>query len=292
PLGNDIGAEIIGLDLRKPLSAAVFEEVEAALFKYAVIAIRKQDIDTTQLSDFGRRFGPLQISGRRHSKNKDSEKRIQPDSLEVNYISNVKVDGKNLGSDDAGRYWHSDLCYETRTSKATILHAIEVPVKDGVVYGATQFTDVAAAYDALPGDVKIRLAGLMAANSFRLMWNRKARQFGNRPLLSEEELSKFPPDAIHPVVRSHPVTKRKCLYVCEGYTDHILDMPEQESRDLLEFLFVHVIKDEFRYQHEWQQGDVLIWDNCAVQHKATFDYAPPLRRLMQRCTVQEIAGTH
>ncbi|MBT5810468.1 MAG: hypothetical protein HOI19_08830, partial [Rhodospirillaceae bacterium] len=92
--------------------------------------------------------------------------------------------------------------------------------------------------------------------------------------------------AIHPVVRTHPKTGRKCLYICDGYTNAILDLPKAESDELLAFLFEHIIRSDFNYQHQWRVGDVLMWDNCAVQHKAAFDYAPPLRRLMQRCTIE------
>lgn len=285
-LGHNIGAEILGLDLREPMSDELITEIENTLYQHAVIVIRKQTLDTGQLSAFGQRFGPLQPSGRRKVQNKDADNRVQPETPNINFISNVKKNGKNMGSSDAGVYWHSDLCYEEIPSKATMLHALEIPEKDGVVYGATQFTSVAAAHDDLPQDKKDRLEGLMAINSFRYMWNKKAEEFGRRPALSKEELSKLTPDVSHPVVRTHPVTNRKCLYVCEGYTCAIADMPEQESSALLDELFAHIINPEFRYKHEWRVGDLLIWDNCTVQHIATFDYEAPLRRLMQRCTVQ------
>ncbi len=285
-LGNDIGAEILGLDLRETLSEALVSEIEATLYKYAVIVIRDQTIDTNQLAAFGKRFGPLQPSGRRKVQNEDADNRVQPETPNINFISNIKKNGKNMGSSDAGVYWHSDLCYDEIPSKATMLHALEIPEKDGVVYGATRFTNVAAAFDALPNDMKSRLAGLRAVNSFRYMWNKKAHEFGRRTALNQEELDKLTPDVTHPVVRTHPATNRKCLYVCEGYTSRIADIAEQESDSLLEELFAHVIKPEFHYKHEWRVGDLLIWDNCTVQHIATFDYEPPLRRLMQRCTVQ------
>jgi taurine dioxygenase len=91
---------------------------------------------------------------------------------------------------------------------------------------------------------------------------------------------------VHPVVRTHPATGRKCLYVCEGYTHRILDLPEDESRALLDDLFAHIIKPAFVYRHKWRAGDLLMWDNAAVQHKVSFDYAPPLRRRLERCTVE------
>ena len=285
PLGEKVGAEIVGVDLRRPVSDAAFAEIEDTFYRYSVVVIRNQKLTTKELVDFSRRFGTLQINVRSKTQTKDADTRIMPDEQEAIYISNVKKDGKFMGSTDAGRYWHSDLCYEQTPSKMTLLHALEIPEKDGVVYGATKFADVAAAYDALSETMKNRLESLDAANSFRHMWQRKADDFGTRVKLGDEELAKLPEDAIHPVVRVHPVTGRKCLYVCDGYTNRVLGMPDDESAQLLSELYAHMVKRKFRYQHEWSHNDLLMWDNCAVQHKANFDYDSSLRRLMQRCTV-------
>lgn len=284
-MGDGIGAEIVGADIRDRLTDCVFRDIESAFHQYSVVVIRNQVLTTRELVDFSRRFGTLQVNVRSKTKTKDYDTRIMPDELEAIYISNVKKDGKYMGSTDAGRYWHSDLCYEQVPSKMTLLHALEIPEKDGVVYGATQFADVRAAYDALSDEMKARLDGLQAANSFRHMWQRKAEDFGTRVKLGAEELDKLPEDAIHPIVRVHPVTGRKCLYVCDGYTDRVIGLLKDESDALLAELFAHIVKRDFRYTHEWQQDDLLMWDNCAVQHKANFDYGPELRRLMQRCTV-------
>ena len=284
-LGDGIGAEVIGADVKGGLTEEAFLEIQDAVHSYSVVVLRNQVLTTKELVEFSRRFGTLQVNVRSKTKTKDFDTRIMPDELEAIYISNVKKDGKFMGSTDAGRYWHSDLCYEQIPSKMTLLHAIEIPEKDGVVYGATQFADVRAAYDALSDGMKTRLDGLDAANSFRHMWQRKADDFGTRVKLGAEELEKLPEDAIHPVVRVHPETGRKCLYICDGYTNRIVGVPDDESEDLLTELFAHIVKKDFRYTHQWQQDDLLIWDNCAVQHKAKFDYGPELRRLMQRCTV-------
>lgn len=273
-----IGAEILGLDLSRPISDAAFAEVERAFNQYSVVVIRDQDLSPPQLVAFSRRFGRPQVNVRAEVN--------KADSPEITLISNVMENGKPVGSHDAGRYWHSDLCYLDVPSKITLLHAVEVPERDGTVYGDTQFAGVAAAYDALADAQKLRLARLKGANGYRYMWNKKAREFGVRPVLSETELEKYPPDAIHPVVRTHPVTGRKCLYVCDGYTRAILGIPAEESRQLLEELLAHIVRPEFVYRHRWRLGDLLMWDNCAVQHKATNDYALPLRRLMQRCTIE------
>jgi len=276
--GGPIGAEITGIDLAVKNDPWVCADIAEALDRYAVVVIRDQTLTPRQLADFSRHFGTPQVNVRAEVNHDDTP--------EVGWISNVTRDGKPLGSHDAGRYWHSDLCYLEKPSKITVLHALEVPARDGVTYGDTLFAGVAAAYDALPDEVRRRIADLKAANSYRSMWNRKAREFGVRKLLSEAELAQYPPDAVHPVVRTHPSTGRKCLYVCDGYTCRILGIPEDESEDLLRFLFDHATRPDFQYRHKWRVGDVLMWDNCAVQHKASFDYAPPMRRVMQRCTIE------
>ncbi len=276
--GDAIGAEITGADLTSSVTEDDFAKIADALNRYAVVVIRDQRLTPAQLAAFARRFGTPQVNVRAEANSGETP--------EVFWVSNVTKDGKPLGSHDAGRYWHSDLCYLEKPSSVTLLNALEVPERDGVVYGDTMFAGAAAAYDALPDAIKQRLEGRRAANGYRYMWNMKAREFGKRPVLSEKELEKYPPDALHPVVRTHPATRRKGLYICEGYTHRILDIPEDESADLLRFLFEHVVKPEFLYRHKWRLGDLLMWDNCAVQHKAVFDYEPPMRRVMQRCTIE------
>ena len=273
-----VGAEIIGLNLSQGIEDATFAEVEDAFNKHSVVVIRDQALTPQQLVEFSTRFGTPQINVRSEVNRSETP--------EVMLISNVMERGKPVGSQDAGRYWHSDLCYLEKPSKVTLLNAIEVPEKEGKVFGDTMFAGVAAAYDALSEAQKQDLAPLMAANSYRYMWNKKVREFGQRPPLTDEELKKYPPDAIHPLIRTHPITGRKCIFVCEGYTHAIVGMSEQEGWDVLEDLFAHIIRTEFRYTHSWRAGDLLMWDNCAVQHKATSDFSLPLRRLMQRCTVE------
>lgn len=272
------GAEFLNVEIASGVAADVFAQIESALDQCAVVVIRNQSLEPAQLAAFARCFGALQVNVR-----DEANSGATP---EVFYVSNVTRDGKPLGSHDAGRYWHSDLCYLERPSHVTLLNALEVPSGDGVTYGDTEFADMSAAYEALPEALKHELTGLRGANGYRFMWNRKAQQFGQRKLLSEQELQKFPQDALHPIVRTHPRTGRKCLYVCDGYTHRIEGVSAQRSATLLPELFAHVAKEQFRYRHRWQVGDLLIWDNCAVQHRATFDYPATLRRVMQRCCVE------
>ena len=274
-----IGAAITGLDLGSDMSEGEFKTVRETVNARAVVVIRDQvALPSERLVTFARLFGTPQVNVRADANNEANP--------EVFWVSNVLENGKPLGSHDAGRYWHSDLCYLEKPSDVTLLHALEVPAKDGVSYGATEFISATAAYDSLSDDLKEKIAGVTARNGYRFMWNRKAHEFGKRPVLSDAELKKFPEDAVHPIVRTHPRTGRKCLYVCDGYTHAIDGWTEDESRETLDALFAHLLDPGFRYRHEWRVGDLLIWDNCAVQHKANFDYPPELRRRMQRCTIE------
>jgi taurine dioxygenase len=179
------------------------------------------------------------------------------------------------------------------------LYALEVPVKDGRVLGDTSFASTTAAYEALPDEVKQRLNGLKNIHSYRYYRNKnieaqreeqaRGGRFVQEHILTEDQL-KSVPDVETPVVRTHPVTQRKGLFINEAHTSHVAGMSAAESQKLLSELYRHIIKPEFIYTHSWRPGDLLMWDNAAVQHKATFDYDLPLRRLMHRTTVRGTAA--
>ena len=278
PSPTGVGAEIFNLDLSRPLSDAVFKQIADAFGRYSVVAFRGQNLSPEQRIAFSRKFGPLQINVRSEFN--------KPGYPEIYTVSNILKDGKPIGSQDAGRYWHTDLIYLEKPTLASLLYAIEVPERDGATLGNTVFASACAAYDDLPETIQKRLDGLRAVNSYNAMFQRKATQFGARPELTTEKAELYPKDAVHPVIRTHPTTGRKCIFVCDGYTTKILGIPEDESNELLQMLFAHVVKPKYIYRHKWQVGDLTMWDNCAVQHLATFDYAPPLRRHMERTTVE------
>jgi taurine dioxygenase len=278
PSPSGTGAEVIGLDLSKPLGDQTFKRISDAFNEYSVLVYRDQKLTPEQQIAFSRKWGPLQVNVRGDFN--------RPGYPEIYIVSNVLVDGKPVGSQDAGRYWHTDLCYLPKPTKCSMLYAHEIPVKDGRVLGDTMFASNVNAYERLPGAVRQRLAGKKAANSYRYMYDRKVSEFGLRPKLTEEEKKKYPEDAIHPVIRTHPETGKKCIFVCEGYTTHILDMSRADSDELLQLLFDTVQQPHNVYRHTWRLGDMLMWDNCAVQHKVNFDYELPLRRRMERCTVE------
>lgn len=278
PSPSGTGAEVSGLDLSKPLGDQTFKRISDAFNEYSVLVYRDQKLTPEQQIAFSRKWGPLQVNVRG-----DFNK---PGYPEIYIVSNVLVDGRPVGSQDAGRYWHTDLCYLPKPTKCSLLYAHEIPVKDGRVLGDTMFASNVNAYERLPRTVRQCLAGKKAANSYRYMYDRKVYEFGLRPKLTEEEKKKYPEDAIHPVIRTHPETGKKCIFVCEGYTTHILDMSRAKSDELLQLLFDMVQQPHNVYRHTWRLGDMLMWDNCAVQHKVNFDYELPLRRRMERCTVE------
>ncbi len=279
PSPTGVGAEVLGLDLEPPLSDKAFSRISAAFDRYSVLSFRDQHLSPEQRIAFSRRFGPLQINVRSEFN--------KPGYPEIYTVSNILKDGKPIGSQDAGRYWHSDLCYLEKPTLASLLYSLEVPQQNGTTYGDTLFASTCASYDDLPAEVKARLEGLRAINSYSAMFQRKASEFGVRPQLTEaKDAEKYPKDAVHPVIRTHPNTGRKCIYVCEGYTTRILDIPEAESDDLLQLLFKQVTNPKYIYRHQWRVGDLTMWDNCAVQHQASFDYSLPLRRHMERTTVE------
>jgi taurine dioxygenase len=291
-IGKHLGAEISGVDLSKPLADDTFAQVAQAFFDNEVAFFRNQQLTPEQQVAFTRRFGVLEQHVRKESRLKGHP--------EILIISNLlDDDGNAIGSQDAGRFWHSDLSYKKEPSMLSALYSLEVPVRDGRVLGDTSFASTTAAYEALPQDTKQRIDGLKNVHSYRFYRSKnieaqkQEQARGGRVIqehvLTEEQL-KSVPDVETPVVRTHPVTKRKGLFVNEAHTSHIVGVSPEESERLLAELYAHVIKPEFVYTHHWQPGDLLMWDNAAVQHKATFDYDLPMRRLMHRTTVRGTAA--
>lgn len=288
PLGQRLGAEIRDVDLARPLDDATFAEVARAFFEHQVVVFRNQELTPAQQIAFTRRFGELEHHVRRES--------CLAGFPEILIVSNVLDErGRAIGTQDAGRFWHSDLSYKREPSLLSALYAIEVPMKDGRARGDTGFASAAAAYEALPQEMRRHLQGLRNVHSYRYYRTKNAQAQrqeaaeGGRVVqehVPTEEQLRSVPDVEMPVVRTHPVTGRKALFVNEAHTSHIVGLPKAEGDALLSELYRHIVRPEFAYTHRWQPGDLLMWDNCAVQHKATFDYALPLRRLMHRTTVR------
>ncbi len=287
-IGKHIGAEISGVDLSTPLDDDTFAQLAKAFFDNEVVFFRNQKITPEQHVAFTRRFGILE-----HHVRKENRLAGHPEILIVSNILDEQQ--KAIGAQDAGRFWHSDLSYKKEPSMLSALYAVEVPVKDGKVLGDTNFASTTAAYDALPDSMKQRLQGLKNVHSYRYYRNKNAQAQkeeqarGARTVQEHtptaEQLASVP-DVETPIVRTHPVTKRKGLFINEAHTSRIVGLGKEESDALLAEICQHIIKPEFQYLHQWQAGDLLMWDNCSAQHKANFDYDLPLRRLMYRTTVR------
>jgi taurine dioxygenase len=238
----------------------------------AVIVIRHQYLTPEHLLRFARRFGPLERSPRTQY--------ALPGYPDILLLSNIlDTDGQPIGNAEAGLTWHTDLSYTATPPRGSLLYAVEVPTTaQGEVLGETWFVSTAAAYEALPPAMHQRLQGLRAIH------RAGAKQYapGSTLAAAVQDL----PDVLHPVIRTHPITGRQAIYVRAGECVGIVGMPEAEALALIAELSDFVTQPRFLYRHQWQVGDVLMWDNCCAQHRAIKDYALPQRRLMYRVTVK------
>jgi taurine dioxygenase len=271
PSGDMIGAEIRDVDLAR-ITDADFGDIETAFNRHSVVVFPEQQLDEPHLIAFARRFGEVErIFLTQYS---------HPRYPEIMYVSNIQENGKDIGHADAGRVWHTDMSYTARPPRTTLLYALEVPVENGVALGNTQFSSAADAHDSLPAEMQRRIAGLRAIHQVA---GRRART-GTGKQDNAQRLQQ--PAVVHPVVRTHPHTGRKCLYVSKGECQGIEGMPETEALALIDELADRTVEPRFRHTHRWRVRDLLMWDNCAVQHLASFDYQwPRHRRLMHRVTV-------
>jgi alpha-ketoglutarate-dependent taurine dioxygenase len=278
PSGKMLGARIEGLDLAKPLAEREVEEIIQAIGRYGVLCFPRQRLSARQHKEFAARFGELEI-------NVASGAYQEPGIPEVMILSNIVKDGKPIGLADAGQDWHTDMSYSKTIAFANVLYALEVPRRNGKVLGATEFSSMHAAYEGLPDDLKARLDGMTVLHDFNKFWDKMRNEKGSkRPPLTEAQKKAKPPVS-HPIFLQHPITGRKVLYANPGYSMRINQLAQKESDEILEFLFEHQLKPEYRYRHEWAEGDVLMWENFGTIHNAVADYGPDEHRLIKRCQV-------
>lgn len=272
PLDAALGAEVVGLDLNRPLSAEDFRRIHRAHLDHHVVVFRNQRITPDQQIAFSRRFGPLQIHVLHQFQLSNHP--------EILIVSNVLKDGKPIGLGDAGHFWHSDLSYKEKPSLGSLLHAIELPPEGG----DTLFANMHAAYEGLSDDLKQRLEGLTAEHTYLARYAELQKRSPWRPNLTPEQIAQVKP-VVQPVVRTHPETGRKALFVSEHFTTKIVGLSDAESRALLDELFAHSVKPEYVYRHQWREHDLVFWDNRSLLHLAagTPDH---LRRVMYRTTIE------
>ena len=277
PSGAVLGASVTEIDLKAPLARGDFAVLLRALGEHGVLCFPKQFLDAPALKRFAGNFGGLHVLS--------AAKYFVPGLPEVTVLSNIRQDGKPVGAADAGQFWHTDMAYNRVVGFVNVLSAHAVPQRNGQPLGATAFTNTQAAYEGLPQALKNKLANAVAMHDLNQSWERsRSERQSTRPPLTEAQRREHPP-VPHPVFLTHPITGRKAIYVTPSYVTHIEGMTQDESRRTLEELFAHVLKPEYRYEHHWTVGDVLMWDHLGTWHNAVADYGPDEPRLMQRCQV-------
>jgi taurine dioxygenase len=268
PYTGALGAEILGIDLSKTLSKKHFNLIKNTLNEYHVIFFRKQDISPVQLVTFGKNFGKLEIHP------------LIPTLKDFPEIIELKSadDGPGPYSRNS-RIWHSDMTYTKIPPMGAILKAITIPESGG----NTMFLNACLAYEQLSKKMKNFLSKLQAVHSI-VMTSTKEE------ILSEQGLSRFAkmqkalPPVEHPVIKIHPETGKKCIYVNEAFTSHITGLNHNESDSLLDFLYKHLHNPDFQCRFIWEKNSIAFWDNQVTQHFAVGDYNT--KRIMHRLTIK------
>jgi taurine dioxygenase len=262
-LAPAIGAEVLGVDLAQSMDDALFGEIERAWHEHCVLLFRSQTLDDLQQVAFASRFGELAHTLKAYEGGK-----VHPALM---YVTNEKKDGKYVGAlPDGEMFFHSDMCYLERPLSAAMLYAIALPPEGG----NTIFAGMYAAYDALPPDLRQKLEGRLALHSYEPGYATSNVQMRIRAPASSSASS-----FAHPVIRTHPATGRKALYVNRLMTERIVGLAREESDALLERVFDHQEQPWFQYEHRWEVGDLLIWDNRCTLHARKDFPATHLRKL-------------
>ena len=263
PLSQVLGAEVVGLNLSQPLDAATRDSIYCDFVRYQVLCFRDQALSKEQQIAFTEQFGTLE---RHIARNRGS------DNPMVHTVSNLGPDGKPSGK-VGSQEWHTDKSFRPEPSLATILHAITMPPNGG----DTCFADMYAAYDSLSDAEKAELDGVRVIHSWELSQQKHGR------IATPEEIADAPPMS-HPLVRVHPDSHRKCLFM-GVHASHFDGRPMLEGRTRLAALEAHATQPRFMYRHNWRAGDLLMWDNRSLLHRAdaNFDAAQYPRVLHRTC---------
>ena len=266
PLAPTFGAELTDVAITRDAAPETVAFVRERWAEHKLLLFRGQSVDEDALVDFSRHFGELEIHVRTEY--------LSPEHPEILYVSNKRNGERSVGIlADTEVGWHYDQIYLPRPAVGSLLCAVEIPPTGGNTY----FADMAAAYEALPDDIKAKLDGRKATQSYEA-FNRAYS------VPTNDEQKKKSPDIDQPIVRTHPITGVKSLYLCPGMTTQIVGLDEAESRELLDYLFEWTVQPRFVYTHEWRLGDCLMWDNaCTMHRRDPFDGQHA--RLMKRTTI-------
>jgi taurine dioxygenase len=266
PLTDTFGAEVLGVTLSRQMDHDVFAEIKALWLRYEVLLFRGQDIEKEDLIEFSRQVGPLEIHVREEWLNKKHPELLQ--------ITNIREDGKPTGALADGEVgWHFDQIYLPKPAVGSVLYSVKIPP----VGGSTHFADMTTAYARLPRHLKDVVDGRNAVQSYTAF-----NQTYSTTVNSKQ--STLTPDIAHPLVRTHPYSGRRALYVCPGMTIRISGLPDDESRAVLDELFDWTSREEFVYRHDWRVSDAIMWDNACTMHRRD-DFDGEYERLMFRTTI-------
>jgi taurine dioxygenase len=254
PLSPHTGAEIVGVDLSGPVDEETRKRLNQAFLDHAVIAIRDQKLGAPEFLEAMRIFGDVFLQ--------HNARFAVPECPQIHYISNQDTleDGRVY---IPGEGYHTDHSNDVEPPKATALHAVKLPTSGG----DTQFVNMYEAYDALPDEAKTRIEGLQARHVYQSKFSER-----KLPHLAAERAKIGSVSVVHPIVRTHPATGRKAIYINPIRIEEIVGMPEQKALPLLDALLDHATQEKFQYRHKWKPGDVVIWDNRCLMHKANGDY--------------------
>ena len=262
PMAGSMGAEVRGVDLAD-VDEAAFATVKRAFLDHKALVFPNQHFTSAQQIAWTARFGPVE----RHPLYRSNVIEDHPEILVLEHKKGEWINGRN-------DVWHTDITFGERPPLGSMLYCRAI--RPG--FGDTMFSDLEKAYEALSDGMRRMLDKLTAVHDSSNLIRRNNTQNYN------VEIGEMPPPVTHPVVRTHPETGRKCLFVNSGFTRHFTGMTEEESKPLLEFLFAHAVQPAFVYRHRWHVDDAVMWDNRCTMHYAVPDYGPDMYRLMHRST--------
>ena len=274
-LADALGAEIHGLDLTQKIPSGVFARIRAAWLEHLVIRVRGQQLTDPQVLAFSRNFGELDPPGPN-----PLGRPFLADHPEMNVISNIKQGGVPIGGlGDGEAIWHADMTYIERPPMAAVLYAIEIPPAGGDTFWANMYR----AYETLPAGLKRRVEGREAVHD--ATYNSAGTM---RKGYTEVTDPRSAPGARHPLVRTHPETGRKCLFLGRRRNSYVVGLELDESEKLLDELWAHATQPLFTFRQQWRVGDVMVWDNrCTLHRRDAFD--PAARRLLHRTQIRAAA---
>ncbi len=266
PITETFGAIISGVKLSNQMSQDELNQIKSYWNRYQILLFRDQDLSKEDIIGFSRELGDLEIHIRNEWLNE-----THPEILQ---ISNINVDGKPIGALSDGEVgWHYDQIYLKRPALGSLLCSVKIPPEGGCTY----FADMTTAYERLPLELKATIDGRLGIQSYENFNNLYSTK-------TDENQTSLTQKITQPLVRTHPVTGRRALYLCPGMTVGITGIPDDESDAILQQLFDWCLQDEFVYKHSWRLGDALLWDNaCTMHRREPFDSVH--ERLMFRTTI-------